>query len=208
FFDVILRRKSYHEFGSQPLSLQQLSLLLWFVLHIKSRDKVQSTGKHKTVFEITKRPVPSGGGIHEIEIYLTINRCDDIESGLYHYNAAEHCLEMIKCRDQSCIQLLSDAACAAKLTKHPDILITLACRYERLAWKYQGIVYSLILKHVGVIYQQLYLVSTALGLAACALGVGNSKTFEDAAKNGSIHEVGSSVGEFILGTKPDSENFD
>ena len=208
FFDVILQRKSYHEFGSQPVSLKQLSLLLWFVLHIKSRLKIQSTGEHQTAYEITKRPVPGGGGIHEIEIYLTVNRCENIESGLYHYNAAEHCLEMIKCRDESCLQLLSDAACAAKLTKNPDILITLACRYERLAWKYQGIVYSLILKHVGVIYQQLYLVSTALGLAACALGVGNSRTFQNAPIDNSIHQIGSSVGEFILGTKPDFENFD
>ena len=113
---------------------------------------------------------------------------------------------MIKCRDQSCLQLLSDAACAARLTKYPDILITLTCRYERLAWKYQGIVYSLILKHVGVIFQQLYLVSTALGLAACALGVGNSRTFKHAAMNDPISEMGHSVGEFVIGSKPDPKN--
>lgn len=205
FFDIVMKRKSYHEFGSQPISIKQLGQLLWYVLHIKSKRQILSTGKNKAAYEITKRPVPSGGGMHEIEIYLTVNRCSEIENGLYHYNAEEHCLEMIRLIDEPCHELLKDAARAAKLSKCPDILITLACRYDRLAWKYQGIVYSLILKHVGVIFQQLYLVSTALGLAPCALGVGNTRTFQDAASNDSIHQITHSVGEFIIGSIPENE---
>ena len=198
FFETVLQRRSYREFGIQPVSLNQISHLLWFVLHVKRKSKIQTTGKHKTLYEITKRPVPSGGGIHEIEIYLTVNRCNGLEGGMYHYNAEEHCLEMIKDLDKSCHQLLSDASRAAILKTIPDILIILACRHERLAWKYQGIVYSLILKHVGVIFQQLYLVSTALGLAPCALGVGNCRTFHQAALLDSINEPIYSVGEFMV----------
>ena len=50
FFDVILKRRSYREFGSQPVSLNQVSQLLWFVLHIKSKRKVHTTGKHQTLY--------------------------------------------------------------------------------------------------------------------------------------------------------------
>jgi SagB-type dehydrogenase family enzyme len=146
--------------------------------------------------------------MHEIEIYLAVNRSEEIESGMYHYNAEKHCLEMVRHKDEHCNQLLLDAASAANLLKTPDILIILGYRPHRLAWKYHGIVYSLVLKHVGIIFQQLYLVSTALGLAPCALGVGNSRTFRYAAMNDSSQEIMYSVGEFIVGSKPDSEHLE
>ncbi len=57
--------------------------------------------------------------------------------------------------------------------------------------------YSLILKHVGVAYQTMYLVATAMGLAPCALGGGNSALFCKVA--GTEYWDESSVGEFFLG---------
>lgn len=208
FFEIILKRKSYHEFGNKPVSLKNLGLLLWFVLHIKRRHKIQAISKQRTYYETTRRPVPGGGGMHEIEIFLAINRSEEIDSGMYHYNAEKHCLEMVRRKDKYCNQLLKDAALAGNLSKPPDILIILGYRPRRLSWKYHGIVYSLVLKHVGIIFQQLYLVSTALGLAPCALGVGNSRTFQYAVMNDSSQEVIHSVGEFIIGSKPDSEDLD
>ena len=85
FFEIILKRKSYHEFGNKPVSLKNLGLLLWFVLHIKRRHKIQAISERRTYYEITKRPVPGGGGMHEIEIFLAINRSEEIDSGMYHY---------------------------------------------------------------------------------------------------------------------------
>ena len=208
FFEIILKRKSYHEFGNKPVSLKNLGLLLWFVLHIKRRHKIQAISERKTYYEITKRPVPGGGGMHEIEIFLAINRSEEIDSGMYHYNAEKHCLEMVRVKDKYCNQLLKDAALAGNLSKPPDILIVLGYRPRRLSWKYQGIVYSLVLEHVGIIFQQLYLVSTALGLAPCALGVGNSRTFQYAVMDDSSQESIHSVGEFIIGSKPNPEDLD
>ena len=208
FFNTILKRRSYREFGKKPVSIKDLGLLLWFVLHIKSRHEAHAIGRRRSIYEITRRPVPSGGGMHEIEIYLAINCSEEIESGMYHYNAEKHCLEMLRYQDEYCNQLLSDAARAANLSKTPDTLIILGYRPQRIAWKYHGIVYSLVLKHVGIIFQQLYLISTALGLAPCALGVGNSRTFQYATKDDFNQEIIYSVGEFIVGSKPDSENLD
>jgi SagB-type dehydrogenase family enzyme len=69
-----------------------------------------------------------------------------------------------------------------------------------MSWRYESIGYSAILKDVGVLYQTFYLVATAMGLSACALGVGNSDLFSDAAKTNYYEET--SVGEFILGSPP------
>lgn len=69
-----------------------------------------------------------------------------------------------------------------------------------MSWKYQGMAYAAILKHVGVMYQQLYLVTTALGLAPCAIGAGNSDRFAAAARTHYYEET--SVGEFVVSGTP------
>ena len=80
------------------------------------------------------------------------------------------------------------------------MLITLASRFQRLSWKYAAIAYAATLKNVGVLYQTMYLVATAMGLAPCALGAGNADLFAAAA--GTDYYAESSVGEFMLGSAP------
>ena len=79
-------------------------------------------------------------------------------------------------------------------------LTILAARFQRLAWKYSSIAYALMLKNVGVIYQTMYLAATAMGLAPCAVGYGDSDLFARAA--GTEYYAETSVGEFLLGSKP------
>jgi SagB-type dehydrogenase family enzyme len=78
-----------------------------------------------------------------------------------------------------------------------DMLIIITARFGRVNWQYESIAYSLILKNVGVIYQTFYLVATAMGLAPCALGAGNSDFFSSLAGLNYFEET--SVGEFLLG---------
>lgn len=59
--------------------------------------------------------------------------------------------------------------------------------------------YATTLKNVGVLYQTMYLVATAMGLAPCALGGGDSDRF--AAAVGSDYYTETSVGEFLLGSR-------
>jgi SagB-type dehydrogenase family enzyme len=69
-----------------------------------------------------------------------------------------------------------------------------------VSWKYDALAYRTILKDVGVLYQTMYLVATAMGLAACALGSGNADLFATAA--GTDYFVEASVGDFVLGIPP------
>ena len=79
----------------------------------------------------------------------------------------------------------------------------LAARLPRVAWKYTGLAYALVLKHVGVVFQTMYLVATAMGLAPCAVGLGDSDLFAQAADTDYYAET--SVGEFLLGSAPADE---
>jgi oxazoline/thiazoline dehydrogenase len=84
------------------------------------------------------------------------------------------------------------------------VLFILAARFARVAWKYESIAYSLILKHVGVVLQTMYLAATAMGLGPCALGCGDADLFARAA--GTDYCAETSVGEFLLGSQRHGPN--
>ncbi|HNY11783.1 MAG TPA: SagB family peptide dehydrogenase, partial [Candidatus Wallbacteria bacterium] len=80
-----------------------------------------------------------------------------------------------------------------------EVLLAITARFARISWKYSGMAYAAILKNVGSVYQNMYLVATAMDLAPCALGNGESDVICKAAGLDYISE--SAVGEFILGNK-------
>ena len=86
-------------------------------------------------------------------------------------------------------------------TSAPQVLVTLASRFDRTSWKYRGIAYALTLKNVGVLYATMQLAVTAMGLGGCALGTGNAAHFAEATGRDPAAE--SSVGEFLLGSLPE-----
>jgi SagB-type dehydrogenase family enzyme len=96
--------------------------------------------------------------------------------------------------------LLREGASVLQQKELPQVLLTIAARFSRVAWKYESIAYALILKNLGVLYQTMYLVAESMGLAACALGGGNADLFAAAA--GVDYYAESSVGELVLGSRP------
>jgi SagB-type dehydrogenase family enzyme len=131
---------------------------------------------------------------------VTINVCAGIPSGLYHYDPLGHELRKLADRDERVEALLHYASLSTGVGHLPQVLITLASRFQRLSWKYRSMAYATTLKNVGVLYQTMYLVATAMGLAPCALGGGNSDLFAQAAETDYYAET--SVGDFLLGSAP------
>lgn len=194
FFSIIEKRRSRRSSSNQPMRLEQLGTLLWYVARVQEHRPANPQDPRQ--YEATYRPCASAGGMHELELYLTVNQCIGLDPALYRYDSQAHALEWITATNQHTQALLHDACLAAGLTTPPCMLITLAARHGRVAWKYQSIAYALILKNVGAIYQQLYLVATAMGLAPCALGAGDAERFATA--TGTNYYEESSVGEFVL----------
>jgi len=197
FFSVIEQRRSYRRPGQQPVKQEQLGHLLWSSLRIQEIHPVQPGLAHS--YEAASRPVACGGAMQEIDTYLIVRRCDGVEPGVYRYAPLEHQLLRLDALNVACEQLLQNACYASGTEKQPDILFQFAARYGRLSWKYEGIVYALVLKHVGVIMQQLYLVATALNLAPCSLGNGDSDLFARATSLNPWVDV--CVGELMLSAR-------
>lgn len=203
FASVLERRRSERHYDAgRPVTRQDLGYLLDRAARIRSSRTIAvgGAGERSTALEITQRPYPSGGASYELEIYPVIDRCPDVEPGVYHYDAGSHGLVRIAGRTSDAQRLIADAARTTGGEASPQILLVIAARFARMMWKYRSIGYGVILRNVGVLYQTLYLAATDLGMSPCAIGGGDSALF--ARITGLDPVVEGSVGEFILGGRP------
>ena len=87
--EAIRRRRSRREFTDEPLTLEELSFLLWATQGIDAAatqawDTWLTTKDPATIKgESILRTVPSAGGCHPFETYLLVNRVAGLEPGLY-----------------------------------------------------------------------------------------------------------------------------
>lgn len=189
---VVERRRSRRDQGKHPITLAHLGRLLYHVARVQQR----LPDEHQ---ELLLKPVPAAGAVHELELYLVVDRCDGLDRGLYHYHSEHHTLNRLPSEDRYVRALVSDAAEAwAKPEEPPQVLIVLASRLPRLAWKYEGLAYRLTLLHAGAMIEALYLAATEMGLACCAIGGGDSSVF--AAATGLDPFAETSVAEFAVGS--------
>jgi SagB-type dehydrogenase family enzyme len=195
------RRRSLREFDSaRPVTNRQLGEFLFRVARVKEYWEEEVAAPHGPIrMDFATRPYPAGGALHELEFYVAVNLCANLEAGLYHYDPLRHRLARLSGQTAELRSLLGDAAESMSIPQASvQILVILAARFARVAWKYQSIAYALTLKHVGVVYQTMYLVATAMGLGACAIGCGNADLFARAV--GTDYCAETSVGEFIVGS--------
>ena len=196
FVDVVEQRRSWRSPGPEPLSLAQLSEFLFRAARVRGRRATE----HE---EISNRPYPGGGADYELEIYLLVNRVTDCERGLYRYDPLGHQLVHVSDWTDLVQAVAVDTCRKAPPGQIPDVQFAITARIMRLTYKYDSIPYSVALKDVGVLLQNFYLCSTAMGLAPCAVGGGNSELFATAA--GLSPFVEPQIGEFLLNTQDPNE---
>ncbi|MGC7102903.1 SagB family peptide dehydrogenase [Amycolatopsis lurida] len=185
------RRSGAVHDDTRPISKAQLAELLYRCVRVRRTWTVDDV-------EYADRPYPAGGGVHELEVYPVVRRATGIGTGLYHYDAHEHRLRLVKPAGPQVGQLLSGAAGVTRKRTPPQVLLLITARFGRLMWCYEQLGYSLIMKNTGALYQTLYLTATSMGLAACALGGGAARLFNETA--GIPYHEEAVVGEFVVGT--------
>lgn len=196
--EVLELRQSLRTPGERPLQLVQLAELLYRVQRIRSI--YGPVPEQQMPYQGVDRPYPAGGGADELDLWLTIRRCAGLKPGMYFYDPAGHRLVLVNDSTSDIDAILGVASIPAGNALAPDVLVTITSPFQRLGWKYSGIPYATTLKHVGVLYQTLYLVSTAMGLAPCGLGVGDAEL--SARCFGLDWERESSVGDFMISSAP------
>ena len=199
--ELLHKRRSIRDFDdARPITLPELARLLDQAARVRSKWTSPLDFGDNDIgpdIEYTSRPYPSAGSAYELELYLAVNHCDGLARGFYHYDADRHALVPIAARTQELEAVLSAARFAMDAPGPPQILFTIAARFNRISWKYSSIAYSLILKDVGVLMQTLYLTATDLGLGGCAIGTSNIDLF--ARMTGQPFHVEGPVGQFAIG---------
>jgi len=190
FTQVLESRTSIRNYGVLPLSIEELGEFLFR----SARVRYEFSSDYG---DFISKPYPGGGANYETEFYITINACAGVPRGMYYYDPKEHMLSLVSKPNEEMEMLLHDAYTATAMQGYPQILITLANRFNRFNWKYSSMSYAAQLKNIGVIYQTLYLVATSMGIGACGLGVGNTERFSKLTALDYFEE--GSVGEFMIG---------
>jgi SagB-type dehydrogenase family enzyme len=196
------RRRSSREYAVEPITEGQLGEFLFRVARVKECQEMEiPTPAGPVRMDFASRPYPAGGALHELDVYAVVRTCRGLSPGLYRYDGLGHRLMRRTGWTAEVERLLSSAARSAGIEPAgAQILLVLTARLPRVAWKYTGFAYALVLKHVGVVFQTMYLAATAMGLAPCAVGCGDSDLFVRAA--GADYYAETSVGEFLLGGAP------
>lgn len=189
------RRSIRDQDDAHPITIAQLGEFLYRAA--RERDRFND-GKQ----DLASRPYPGGGAVYELELYPLVRLCDGVEPGLYHYDPQTHTLGLVAEPGPRTTLLQEYSRMMALMETPTQVLILVAARFGRVTWKYEQMAYALVLKHVGVLYQTMYLVATAMGLAPCALGGGNADAF--AAATGLDYYAEPAVGEFILGSRAET----
>ena len=193
--EVLERRCSLRDYSKEPLTLAQVGEFLFRCARARGEYGPDATAGLPYV--AVDKPVPSGGGMHELELYLVIGNVENLTRGVYHYIAHRHALEPMGASAAQAEAVLAAAQHASAAAQPPPLLVKITSRFSRLAWKYRAIGYATTLKNVGVLYQTMYLVASAMGLAPCALGSGDEVVGRSALGPRAAGELG--VGEFMLG---------
>lgn len=199
FTSVVEGRQSVRvqDHGS-PITVEQLGEFLYRSAGVRHDVTRFSDGSPRPVG--MARPYPTGGALYELELYPVVNRCEGLAPGLYRYDPLRHQLELVTAGLSAGLESMLQQTCAKTgMAERPQILLVLTARFGKVMYKYEAIPYATILKNVGVLYQTMYLVATAMGLAPCAVGGGDSDAFASLAGLDYYEET--SVGEFLVGSR-------
>jgi SagB-type dehydrogenase family enzyme len=159
---AIEQRSSVRRYSEKPLSLEDLSSLLWLTQGVK---------------EITKRPstlrtVPSAGARHAFETLLLVNNVTGLEAGLYRFAASQHALVHLPA-PKDIRERITQACYNQGQVRHSAVTFIWAAVMERMAWRYVERGYRYLLLDAGHVCQNLYLAAEPLNCGVCAIAAYN-----------------------------------
>ncbi|MEM1676025.1 MAG: SagB/ThcOx family dehydrogenase [Desulfurococcaceae archaeon] len=155
-------RRSIRNYRNEPLTIEQLSQLLWTTYGISHPGKELKTS-------------PSAGATYPLNVYVVVKtngvKLENgkyLEPGIYKYDWRKHALINVKKGDYS--KELSRACLDQSWVFNAPVNIVLTAVFERTTMYYgeRGVRYVYIdTGHAG---QNIYLEATALGLGTVAVG--------------------------------------
>jgi len=155
-------RKSHRQYKDIPLTLEELSFLLW------ASQGVKNVYERDNKSYATLRTVPSAGARHPFETYILINNVTGLKEGLYRYLAIEHKLMFISALENQSEKIV-DATLGQKFTGKAAAVFIWSCVAYRGEWRYNIAAHKAMLLDAGHICQNLYLACEGINAGTCAI---------------------------------------
>jgi SagB-type dehydrogenase family enzyme len=157
-YDAIARRTSVRSYAATPLSVEELSSLLWCVQGVK-----KVIGGSATI-----RTVPSAGARHALETYVLANNVKGLTQGIYRFLAIEHGLVMLN-TEPGLADDVADACFNQNFVKTSAVTFIWSAVVYRMKWRYGERGYRYLFLDAGHACQNLYLGAESLGCGVCAV---------------------------------------
>ncbi|KLO24967.1 SagB/ThcOx family dehydrogenase [Marinitoga sp. 1155] len=155
--EVLNNRMSRRNFSDIPLSLEELSYLLYYT------QGIRNIVKNKVIF----RTVPSAGATHPLETYLLIFNVEGIEKGLYRYIPTIDKLQLLKKGDFS--KEVIEATLGQIFVGNSAVVFVWTAIPYRTEWKYSFEAHKTIAIDAGHVCQNLYLTAESINCGTCAV---------------------------------------
>ena len=169
--ELIEQRRSRRYYSDDPLSLEELSFLLWATQGITQINADAG-------IKYYRRVVPSGGNRHPFETYLSVHNVTGLETGLYRYLPLDH--QLVVERIDPAIAAETSAGSLSQYSmpggerfyfveRSAVTFIWTALPY-RTEWRYGPAAGKLVAVDAGHLCQNLYLACGAIGAGTVAVG--------------------------------------
>jgi len=164
---AIADRMSRRKFTDEPITLEELSFLLWATQGVKRVGKVA-----------TLRTVPSAGARHPFETYLYVRKVEGLNEGIYRYLPLEHALILQKTDRYLREQLIRATLDQVFIGDAAVVFIWAAIPY-RTEWRYGPVSHKVILIDAGHVCENLYLSCESINLGTCAVAAYSQKQMDE-----------------------------
>jgi SagB-type dehydrogenase family enzyme len=165
--EAIEKRVSVRSYAKSPISLEELSWLLWCTQGVKGVTDRPST----------LRMVPSAGSFHPFETYLLVNRVEGLSPGLYRFLAIEHKLVEVSL-EPDLADRITEACWRQLWVKESAVTFLWTLVVDRIIWRYRKRGLRNLIE-AGHVCQNLYLSAEAVRCGVCAIGGFGDKKIND-----------------------------
>ncbi|MDF1516169.1 MAG: SagB/ThcOx family dehydrogenase [Anaerolineae bacterium] len=161
--EAINARRSHRKFISTPLTLEELSYLVW-----------ASQGVHEIWRDgiAVRRTVPSAGARHPFETYLAINNVESVQPGLYRYLSMDHKLCLLNSDPDMANRIAGACHHQGFISRSAVTFVWTAIPY-RTEWRYSLMAPKLVNLDAGHVCQNLYIAATSIQAGMCAIAAYN-----------------------------------
>ncbi len=152
--NTLRERHSIREYGNEPLTLEEISQLLWAAQGITHGGGLRSA--------------PSAGGLYPLETYLVAGKVMNLEPGVYRYLPAGHRLAMVFSGDVRG-KLGNESLYQAPIMEAPASIVFSAV-FTRSTAKYGNRGKRYVHMEAGIAAQNVSLQTVSLDLGTVVIG--------------------------------------